>query len=134
MLSKEIAHALSVRMSQQPGLHGREVLLEQRAATQTVMPGMWELPSLHEAAVPEAELRMTVRHAIMQVNYYVRIRTVFEDDVPALTVAGGERRWVPLSVAGGMALTGLARKVLSRAHLLPKAPLDLIAPALEEDM
>ncbi len=134
MLSKEIAHALSVRISQQPGLHGREVLLERRAATETVMPGMWELPSLREAAVPEAELRMTVRHAIMQVNYYVRIRTVFEDDVPALTVAGGERRWVPLGVAAGMALTGLARKVLSRAHLLPKTPLDLIAPVQEKDV
>ena len=72
---------------------------------------------------------MTVRHAIMQVNYYVRIRTVFEDDVDALTVAGGERRWVPLGEAGGMALTGLARKVLTRSHLLAAAPLDAIAPA-----
>jgi hypothetical protein len=27
-----------------------------------------------------------------------------------------------------MALTGLARKVLSRAHLLPAPPLDTIAP------
>ena len=44
---------------------------------------------------------MTVRHAIMQVNYYVRIRTVFEDDVEAMTVAGGERRWVPLGEARG---------------------------------
>jgi hypothetical protein len=31
-----------------------------------------------------------------------------------LTVAHGERHWVPLRVAGGMALTGLARKVLKR--------------------
>ena len=63
---------------------------------------------------------MTVRHAIMQVNYYVRIRTVFEDDVEAMTVPGGERRWVPLNEAAGMALTGLTRKVLyprsSAAH------------------
>ncbi len=71
---------------------------------------------------------MTVRHAIMQVNYYVRIRTVFEDDVEAMTVAGGERRWVPLREAAGMALTGLARKVLARAHLLPSPPLDSFAP------
>ena len=28
---------------------------------------------------------MAVRHAIMQVNYYVRIRTVFEDDAEELT-------------------------------------------------
>jgi hypothetical protein len=28
--------------------------------------------------------------------------------------------------ASGMALTGLARKVLSRAHLLPVAPLEVL--------
>ena len=71
---------------------------------------------------------MTVRHAIMQVNYYVRIRTVFEDDVEAMTVAGGERRWVSLGKAAGMALTGLTRKVLARAHLLPTAPLGRHCP------
>ncbi len=132
MLSREVAHALSVRMGKNPGPINREVLLEQRPATLTVMPGLWELPSLREAAVPELELRMTVRHTIMQVNYYVRVRTVFEDDVPALTVEGGERRWVPLREAAGMALTGLTRKVLSRAHLLPSAPLDAIAPLDDE--
>jgi A/G-specific adenine glycosylase len=104
------------------------VLLEQRHAAQTVMPGLWELPTLRSAAVPAKELRLTVRHAIMQVNYYVRIRTVFEDDVDAMTVAGGERRWIPLGEAAGMALTGLARKVLNRLHLLAAAPLDAIAP------
>jgi hypothetical protein len=77
---------------------------------------------------------MTVRHAIMQVNYYVRIRTVFEDDVEMLTLAAGKRRWVPLPEAAGMALTGLARKVLARAHLLPAAPLDTIAPQPEPDV
>ncbi len=133
MLSKEIAQALSVRTSQHPGQSWREVLLEQRPASQTVMPGMWELPALREETVPEAELRMTVRHAIMQVNYYVRIRTVFEDDVPALTIEGGERRWAPLNIAAGMALTGLARKVLNRAHLLPRAPVEVMAADAETD-
>jgi A/G-specific adenine glycosylase len=134
MLSREVAHALSVRMGQQAGEANREVLLEQRPTAQTVMPGLWELPVLREAEVPEKELRMTVRHAIMQVNYYVRIRTVFEDDVEALAVAGGERRWVPLGAAAGMALTGLTRKVLTRAHLLPSASLDSIAPQTEADV
>jgi hypothetical protein len=45
-----------------------------------------------------------------------------------MTVAGGERRWVPLTEAAGMALTGLTRKVLTRARLLPSAPLDTLAP------
>jgi A/G-specific adenine glycosylase len=128
MLSREVAHALSVRMGRQPGEVHREVLLEQRAAAQTVMPGLWELPILRDAIVPAEDLRMTVRHAIMQVNYYVRVRTVFEDDIEAMTVAGGVRRWVPLGEAAGMALTGLARKVLKRARLLPMAALDSIAP------
>ncbi len=53
------------------------------------MPGMWELPMLVRSDVPEEDLRMTLRHAIMQVNYYVRVRTVFEDDIESMTVAGG---------------------------------------------
>ena len=128
MHSREVAYALSVRAGRLEDRASREVLLEQRPPTQTVMPGMWELPALAEFAVPEADLRMTVRHAIMQVNYYVRIRTVFEHDIAAMTVSGGERRWVPLGEASTMALTGLARKVLTRAHLLAIAPLDPLVP------
>lgn len=122
MLSREMSYALSVRSGTAVPLVHREVLLEQRDASETVMPGMWELPSLREVAVPDEELRMTVRHAIMQVNYYVRIRTVFEDDVPALTRVNGDRRWVPLPELATLPLTGLARKVLLRAHLLNLGP------------
>src|ERR1035437_2854672 len=118
MQSREVACALSVRIGMHPGQASREVLLEQRADSLTVMPGMWELPSLADPAIPGDELRMTVRHAIMQVNYCVRVRTVFEDDVENLLPPDGDRRWVPLSEAAGIALTGLARKVLARAHLL----------------
>lgn len=137
MLSREVAHALAVRTSGKVRRSGgavREVLLEQRSADNSVMPGMWELPALRSAKVPEADRRMTVRHAIMQVNYYVRIRTVFEDDIDALTVERGIRRWVPLDEAVNMALTGLTRKVLMRAHLLPIAPLDAIARRTRGDV
>jgi len=68
-----------------------------------------------------------VRHAIMQVNYRVRIRAVSEDDIEAIAAPGGERRWVRLGEAAGMALTGLTRKVLGRLHLLTDEP-DTIAP------
>jgi A/G-specific adenine glycosylase len=126
MLSKEISYALAVRNGKLPGFTNREVLLEQRPDSNTVMPGMWQLPVLIEAAVPESELRMTVRHAIMQVNYYVRIRTVYEEEVDTLTVEDGRRFWVPLINAAGMALTGLTRKVLSRAQLLPTVPVEIL--------
>jgi A/G-specific adenine glycosylase len=136
MISRVVAHALSVRTprvkGRREGPTAREVLLEQRPAQVTVMPGLWELPRLRDVSVPPQNLRMTVRHAIMQVNYYVRIRTVFEDDIKALTVNGGDRRWVPLSEAATMALTGLTRKVLKRAQLLPSAPLDAVAPLKNE--
>jgi A/G-specific adenine glycosylase len=134
MQSREVGHGLSVRIGREPGEANQEVLLEQRPASLTVMPGLWELPALRDPSVPEADLRMTVRHAIMQVNYYVRIRTVLEDDIEALTVPGGERRWIPLSQAAGMALTGLTRKVLSRARLLPGPPRHDIAPPPRKDV
>ncbi len=114
MISREVAYGLMTRTASR----GEEVLLEQRAATNTVMPGMWELPALIDAAVPEDEVRMTVRHAIMQVSYYVRIRNVAPNESDFLCATLGERRWIPVEEAERMALTGLARKVLMRAHLL----------------
>jgi A/G-specific adenine glycosylase len=83
------------------------------------MPGLWGLPALKSAAVPQKSLMMTVRHAIMQVNYYVRIRSVGEEDIEPLAVPSTTRRWVSLTEAATLPLTGLARKVLTRAHLLP---------------
>ncbi len=132
MRSKEIGCALSVREGSLPGDINHEVLLEQRSDSNTVMPGLWQLPALREPAVPEADLRMTVRHAIMQVNYYVRVRDVAEAEIDALTVPDGRRCWVPLINAGGMALTGLTRKVLTRAHLLPTLPVHVAPPEAAE--
>ena len=132
MTSRDVAYALSVRTG--PARKSRhrtnspEVLLEQRPAMVTVMPGMWELPSLFDSNVPPGEQRMTLRHSIMHVNYYVRIRTASESDVESMTVKGGKRRWVPVRQAGGMALTGLTRKVLKRAQLLPAVQVDTIVP------
>jgi A/G-specific adenine glycosylase len=136
MLSRQAAHALAVRIGPQsgavPGVARREVLLEQRPASLTVMPGLWELPALLDPKVPEELQCMTVRHAIMQVNYYVRIRNVLEEDVDVLTISAGERRWIPINEAAGMALTGLTRKVLTRCRLLSPAVPEAMAaqPAL----
>ena len=117
-LSRAVGHALVARAEIEGAEADGEVLLEQRPATETVMTGMWQLPVLREAAVPAADLRMTVRHAIMQVDYQVSVRTVSPRDVVRLTVTGGERRWVRLEDLAGLPLTGLTRKVLLRAQLL----------------
>jgi A/G-specific adenine glycosylase len=134
MLSREVAFALCLRDTPaKAGAKGSaksgskrkaigqalpQIFLVQRPESQTVMPGLWELPALKESAVPDGDLRMTVRHAIMQINYYVRIRTVPENEIDTLAVPSSTSRWVPLAEAAAMPLTGLARKVLMRAHLL----------------
>lgn len=118
MLSTEIGCALAIRSSTDTEPPHLEILVEQRPQTRTVMPGLWQLPTLLDPIVPESSLRMTLRHAIMRVNYYVRIRTVLEEEVTALTRLQGERRWVAQAEIASMALTGLTRKVLTRAHLL----------------
>jgi A/G-specific adenine glycosylase len=125
MRSQDAAYALVIRSRR---AH-REVLLDQRPEDQTVMPGLWELPALRDTEVAGDNLRMALRHAIMQVNYYVRIRTVYEDDAEGLTVPSDRRRWVRLHDLGLMPLTGLARKVLLRAKL---PELAFTAPELEE--
>lgn len=118
MQSRAIAYALVLR-GERRTKHLREVLLEQRPASQSVMPGLWELPLLTSVDVPDEALSLAVRHAIMQINYDVRVRAVGFKEVRKLTIKGGERRWIPLEDAAQMPLTGLARKILTRLHLLP---------------
>ena len=88
------------------------------------MPGLWELPSIRRADVLPHEAQMSVRHSIMQVSYRVYIRAVVENDLEAMTDSGKKRRWVSLDDVEGIALTGLTRKVLLRAQLLPKPQRD----------
>lgn len=122
MRDEDAAYALVVRRSDAHGQGLPEVLLDQRGPEQTVMPGLWELPTLRETKIPESRVRLTLRHAIMQVNYRVRIRAVVEDDVAVLTAPSEFRRWVRVCDLETMPLTGLARKVLLRAGLAELAP------------
>ena len=123
---RDAAFALCIR----PGRARRPaVLLEQRPVTESVMPGLWELPALRDALLPAEEVAMTVRHAIMQVNYRVRIRKVAEQEISYLTHKSGKRRWVPAGELPQMALTGLARKVLFRAGLMPTRAGAPLAPS-----
>ena len=119
MQSREVANALVLRLRPAAGkrrAQSREVLLEQRSASLSVMPGMWQLPELREKAVSERDLRMTLRHSIMQINYTVHVRDVSGAEASLLTVRGGRRRWVPLRKTAAMPLTGLTRKILARVR------------------
>jgi A/G-specific adenine glycosylase len=111
MTTREIACALITRESSA----GNEILLEQRPATTTVMPGLWELPALEPAQLPRTTPILTVRHAIMQVNYTVQIYSL---DVGSLPDGPAHRHWFSAEQTCFMALTGLARKVLTKAGLI----------------
>jgi A/G-specific adenine glycosylase len=99
----ELRQALCVR--------GDKVLLKQRSRAETVMSGMWELPSLTDAQAG-AEPRFRLKHAIMQTTYSVEI---FEQVLVGKTSGA---RWVQRSDLARLPLTGLARKVLRRAGAL----------------
>ncbi len=119
MTSREVVCALVTREVDA----GTEVLLEQRAASNSVMPGMWELPSLCDEEAVGSKARFTVRHAIMQVNYVVHVCELHEESAALLKLNGSERRWVSLDQVAEMALTGLARKVLGK--VLPHSSISI---------
>ncbi len=110
MRSESVAYALVVRNRGKT----KQVLLVQRPAEETVMPGMWELPrdtGDHSPAAPMLELR----HAIMQVNYKVEIYSATANGV---SVDGKKHRWVDARSAAKLPLTGLARKTLLQSGML----------------
>ena len=95
---------------------GEKVLLVQREAQATKMAGMWELPELSENAVEKIASRekplALVRHSITDTDYEVRVVGAAARDLPAELRRCG--RWVERAELNGLALTGLARKVLRK--------------------
>ena len=86
-------------------LRNGSVLLQQRAQTSSLMPGMWELPMCDEKSQKKRlQPLMKLKHSITTTDYSV------------LVFAGksGPGQWVPLRNTGRVALTGLTRKILSR--------------------
>ena len=77
MLSREVAYALSVRardrtraLARPRSAAGTALRIKHRDAGPVGAAG-----AARCRRCPRRRLRMTVRHAIMQVNYYVRVRT-----------------------------------------------------------
>jgi A/G-specific adenine glycosylase len=86
-------------------LRNGSVLLQQRAQTSSLMPGMWELPMCDEKPQKQRlQPLMKLKHSITTTDYSV------------LVFAGksGPGQWVPLRNTGRVALTGLTRKILSK--------------------
>jgi A/G-specific adenine glycosylase len=87
------------------------LLLQQRSQSSSLMPGMWELPALKIAAKTGRNSKsrsvLKLRHSITTTDYTVFVH-------PTTRKSAGRGRWVPLSSAKRLPLTGLARKILER--------------------
>ncbi len=116
---RHIAYALSERKGC--------VYLVRRKETESLMPGMWELPLLPKVphlCPPEPALsgvegvdmgktEFVLRHAITSTDYSVSVIRVPQGNI---SLRGG--RWVRAGARSGLPLTGLARKILRRAGLI----------------
>ncbi len=96
-----------------------EVLLEQRPADASQMPGLWELPRLRAGHEIADALLLTVRHSITNTNYYVSVYALNANEQKLLAERTGERAWIPVRELHGRPLTGLTLKILKRLKVMP---------------
>ena len=114
MRNQLVAYALLRR--QKAG--ATQVLLEQRPASASLMPGMWELPEVALQNTDRAEI--TLRHAITVTNYRVHVLSLSQAEAEHRWAARRyPRKWAKPSDLVTLPLTGLARKVLQRLQLMP---------------
>jgi A/G-specific adenine glycosylase len=114
MRSRQIAYVL-LRRKQAGATH---VMLEQRPASASLMPGMWELPEV--ALHPTDEAEITLRHAITVTNYRVHVLGLSVEEAERRWAAREyPRKWARPSDLATLPLTGLARKVLKKLQLMP---------------
>lgn len=84
------------------------VYLVQRDKTESIMPLMWELPTV----VPNrGECLLKTKHSITSTDYDVYV-------YPLSPRAAKGGKWIELSQLASIPLTGLARKILKRTHAL----------------
>lgn len=117
MRSQQVACALVKRNAKR----GKqiEVLLQQRAADASQMPGMWELPEADVSIVEATEPVLRVRHAITNTNHYVRVYA-FNLPTEDMLQKHATQQWAGADQLLEIPLTGLARKILMRMDILPR--------------
>jgi A/G-specific adenine glycosylase len=86
-----------------------EVFLRQRSKTESLMPGMWELP--HLSGEQRGRALLSLRHSITVTDYSVRVLELACPDEQA-------GNWIAGSRLASLPLTGLARKILRKVEML----------------
>ncbi len=115
MRSQQVAYALVRRETSSGEV---EVLLEQRPANASLMPGMWELPQIDPSEVNPAREVLAVRHAITLTNYYAMIADFSLEELDRISATKAVREWIAAKDLPALPLTGLGRKVLRRLSIL----------------
>jgi len=108
---REVAYLLAWRIRGKRA----EVLLVQRASNEMKMAGMWELPMLSPEVLAPHEPVLAVKHSITNTNYDVRVYAGAE--LQREVDAAGQQ-WVRADALQGVALTGLARKILRKMDVM----------------
>ena len=103
-IKRELLYGLATRST-------GSVYLVQRAPTESLMAGMWELPQLPANTAGEVVVR--VKHSITVNDYLVLVIRCKPDNK---TLQG---RWIKVDAMEKLPLTGLTRKILRAANLLP---------------
>jgi A/G-specific adenine glycosylase len=98
---RQISYALNCR--------NRSIFLVQRAQSESLMPGMWELPQIEADCADQSWL--SLRHSITVTDYTVRV-------VRDLTLHASAGKWVAKSKVEMLPLTGLTRKILRAAEIV----------------
>jgi A/G-specific adenine glycosylase len=115
MRNRQIAYALLRR--DRP----TQVLLQQRPASASLMPGMWELPEIEMLDSDHQRVEVTLRHAITVTNYRVHVLRFSEHEAKLRwQTKKNPHKWTKSSELSTLPLTGLARKVLQRLQIMPK--------------
>jgi len=99
---REVCYALDRR----DGL----IFLVRRPKQSSLMPGMWELPEIHETKMPDYA-SLTLRHSITVTDYTVRV-------VQEPAQSGTSGTWVYEKRIARLPLTGLTRKILRQAQVI----------------
>uniref|UniRef100_A0A7V4XR90 Adenine DNA glycosylase n=1 Tax=Acidobacterium capsulatum TaxID=33075 RepID=A0A7V4XR90_9BACT len=115
MRSLQVAYAL---IRQAPGPR-TAILMTQRSAQESQMPGLWELPVIDPEGLAEDGILLTLRHSITNTNYYVTVYSLLPDQRERLRVPARSLRWINARELRTIPLTGLARKVLKRLKIMP---------------
>jgi A/G-specific adenine glycosylase len=115
MRSVQVSYAL---IREAPGPRAA-ILMTQRGAQESQMPGLWELPPVDAEWLAEDGILLTVRHSITNTNYYVTIYSLLPDQKDRLRAPARSLRWITARELRTLPLTGLARKVLKRLKIMP---------------